>query len=177
MNLVTSLATGGLIKGNTKPKDNTISAQKVSFYTEGNKDIFVVRGTADNDDLLMDGILVIQDSIRNLIQHPTIANKEKEIIRYIRENHKDKSRQLILTGHSLGSYHINNIMDKFDSPRAVGFAHAGFNINPKAEMIYSFDKDPIYRPSKSRNHKVFNKSPSAFIHNPFSEFHSTNNFY
>jgi len=177
MNLVTSLATGGLIKGNVLPLKNTLQAQKVSFYTEGNKDIFVVRGTADNDDLLMDGILVIQDSIRNLIEHPTIARKEKQIVSFIQKNHRDKSRELILTGHSLGSYHINNIMNKFDSPRAVGFAHAGFNINPKAEMIYSFDKDPIYRPSNARNHKVFNKSPSAFIHNPFSEFHSTNNFY
>ena len=71
----------------------------------------------------------------------------------------------------------NNIHKNFPKARVIGFGHAGFSISPKAEALYSFDKDPFYRPTGKSNHIVLNKPAPSFFFNPFKEYHSTNNFY
>ena len=173
---MTSLLTGNLVGDATRNKNpNNREIPKMSHYRTKDTDVFAIRGTADNEDLVMDSILVIQDSLREIIQHPTILEKEKQFAKYIRGKHRRDN--LVIVGHSLASYHANRLHKIFPEARVVGFGHAGFDISPKAEAVYSYDKDPLYRPTGKSNHIVLNKPPSAFLHNPFKEFHSTNNFY
>lgn len=174
---MTSLLTGNMV-GNAKRIKEPPATQmpKLSHYRTQNADVFAIRGTKDSEDLIMDSALIIQDSMRDIIQHPTIAEKEKQFMKYIMGK-RTKGKELILTAHSLGSYHINNLHKHFPEARIIGFGHAGFNISPRAEAVYSYDKDPLYRPTKQRNHIVLNKPASAFLHNPFNEFHSIKNFY
>ena len=162
--------------GTVKPKEqNKNDKPKLQYYQTDTQDIFSIRGTDDVEDLLMDATLVIQDSFRDIIQNPAIEEKEKQLIKYIRQ-HRRPDKELILTGHSLGSYHINNIHSKLPSSRVVGFAHVGFNVAPKS-IVYSYDKDPLYRPTGKPNHIVLKKPAPSFFHNPFKQYHSTKNFY
>ena len=163
--------------GTVKPKEqNKGDKPKLQYYQTETQDIFSIRGTDDVEDLLMDANLVLQDSLREIIQNPAIEEKEKQLIKYIRQNRR-QDKELVLTAHSLGSYHINNMHSKLPSARVVGFGHVGFNISPKAEALYSYDKDPLYRPTGKPNHIVLKKNAPSFFHNPFNYYHSTKNFY
>ncbi len=173
--LVSSILSGGFI-GSTEPVERSNVMPRINYYRNGNQDIFAVRGTDDNEDLAIDAVIGIQDLFGNLIQHPTILEKEKQLVKYIKKNHR-KGSELVLVGHSLGSLHINNIMNKFKKPRVIGFGHPMLPPNPKAEAMYSYDLDPLFRPSGKRNHIVLKKRSQSLLPNPFAEFHSTNNFY
>lgn len=176
LDLKSSILSGNLLGTAKRHLPQRGEAPKMNYYQTEKADVFSVRGSDDSEDLLMGATLIIQDSIRNIIEHPSIKLKEKQLSKFIRQNQRE-GKELILTAHSLGSYHINNIHAKFPEARVIGFGHAGFSISPKAEALYSFDKDPFYRPTGKSNHIVLNKPASAFLHNPFKEFHSTNNFY
>ena len=137
------------IKASEISIDNT--APRMSYYRQGNKDIFAIRGTDGVEDVINDAEMLIKKI------SPLIAKKLKVYEEFINKNARPGS-EIILAGHSLGSLEANILKENMKKREinVIGYGHPYFQPHKDA-IVYSFKEDPLYFKSGVDNHKVLEK--------------------
>lgn len=165
---------------------------KINYYVDGDRDIFVIRGTKGLDDVIEDFMvggqfltaktvdILSKPFTRKGIYEPEMGNaiaQRKKMItieRFIRQNARDLSKTTVV-GHSLGTIEANILKVRMPEIEAVGFS-PGIIPAPDVDRAYSINIDPLYYQTGLANHKVIKKVFDINLGGRLEQGHSIDNF-
>jgi hypothetical protein len=175
-----------------KDYERPMPLPKINYYVDGDRDIFVIRGTKGLDDVIEDFMVggqfltaktadVLSKPFTNKgIYEPEMGNaiaqrkKMRTIENFIRQNARDLSKTTVV-GHSLGTIEANILKVRMPEIEAVGFS-PGIIPAPDVDRAYSINIDPLYYQTGLANHKVIKKVFDINQGGRLEQGHSIDNF-
>ena len=175
-----------------KDYERPMPTPKINYYVDGDRDIFVIRGTKGLDDVIEDFMVggqfltaktvdILSKPFTNKgIYEPEMGNaiaqrkKMRTIERFIRQNARDLSKTTVV-GHSLGTIEANILKVRMPEIEAVGFS-PGIIPAPDVDRAYSINIDPLYYQTGLANHKVIKKVFDINQGGRLEQGHSIDNF-
>lgn len=158
------------MKLSESPSDN--KAPRLSYYKDGENDIFAIRGTDGFEDLINDLEIGVFGKYS-----PLVTKKLKIYEEFINKN--SRGGKIVVVGHSLGSLEANMLAEKLKDRDidVIGYGHPVIKPHPKA-TVYSLKSDPLYSPSGVDNHKILIKPKiKGSFGAAFTEQHSITNYF
>jgi len=175
-----------------KDYERPMPPPKINYYVNGDRDIFVIRGTKGLDDIVEDfmvGGQFLTAKTVDVLSKPftrkgfyepemgnSIAQRKKMITieKFIRQNARDLSKTTVV-GHSLGTIEANILKVRMPEIEAVGFS-PGIIPAPDVDRAYSINIDPLYYQTGLANHKVIKKVFDINLGGRLEQGHSIDNF-